>query len=210
MRERIDDVRNKHFDETSERAPRQLIEQEIAKFILRTEEVVEERTYFPDKTATVNLLDHPDVGELSSEELENFPINAEEKSDLQYNSVVLSVLFDARKEDIQKTMQELQEKNGEVTIRSVEQAGGFVRRGKSIIESKKETVEVNDFLVSQGYIPEVIREIKAKWLKNPENRDAIPTMGSESLDHYRAFLEYVDMSKNYAQAYEAHVNSAKD
>ena len=209
MRERIDDVRNKHFDETSERAPRQLIEQEIAKFILRTEEVVEENTYFPDKTATVNLLDHPDVGELSSEELENFPINAEEPSDLKYNSVVLSVLFDARKEDIQKTLQELQEKNGEVTIRSVEQAGGFVRRGKSIIESKKETVEVNDFLVSQGYIPEVIREIKAKWLKDPQNRGAIPHMGSESLNHYREFLDHVKMSENYAQAYETHVNSSK-
>lgn len=206
MRERIDNVRNKHFDETSQRAPRQLIAQEIAKFILRTEEFVEERTLLPDVTSTVNLLDHPDIGELSSEELETFPINAEERSDLKYNSVVLSVLFDARKEDILKTMQELQEKDGEVTIRSVEKAGGFVRRGKTAVESTRETVEVNDFLVSQGYIPEVIRELKEKYIKS--NPAAAQYMNNESMEDYRKFLEASDMTRNYAQAYNEHVNSA--
>ena len=210
MRQRINDVRVKHFKDTSERAPKPLLEQEIAKFILRTEEFVEERTLLPDVTRRVNLLDHPDIGVLSSEEVETFPINAEETSDLKYNASVLSVLFDARKEDILKTMRELQEKDGEVTIRSVEKAGGFVRRGKTVVESTRETVEVNDFLVSQGYIPEVIREIKDKWLKDPQNSGAIQHMGNESLNHYREFLDHVKMSENYAKAYDAHVNSAKD
>ena len=210
MRQRINDVRVKYFNETSERAPRELLEQEIAKFILRTEETVEERSLLPDVTRKVNLLDHPDIGAMSSDDIDNFPINAETTSDLKYNANVLSVLFDARKEDIQKTMQELQEKDGEVTIRSVEQAGGFVRRGKSVLAAKRESVEVNDFLVSQGYIPEVIREIKAKWLNDPQNSGAIPYMGNESLNHYREFLDHVKMSENYAKAYDAHVNSAKD
>ena len=210
MRQRINDVRVKYFNDTSERAPRELLEQEIAKFILRTEETVEERSLLPDDTRKVNLLDHPDIGAMSSDDIDNFPISAETTSDLKYNANVLSVLFDARKEDIQKTMQELQEKDGEVTIRSVEQAGGFVRRGKSVLAAKRESVEVNDFLVSQGYIPEVIREIKAKWLSDPQNSGAIPHMGNESLNHCREFLDHVNMSANYAKAYDAHVNSAKD
>ena len=60
MRKRLNNVRKKHFKETSERTPRELLRQEIAKFILQTEEITDVGVVF-DSTRQVNLLDHPDV-----------------------------------------------------------------------------------------------------------------------------------------------------
>ena len=165
MRKRLNNVRKKHFKETSERTPRELLRQEIAKFILQTEEITDVGVVF-DSTRQVNLLDHPDVQSMTSDDVENFPISAEEKSQLQHNANVLSVLFDEQKDDIIKVMEEIQEKTGRVTIRALEAEG--LTRIKTVTDAMKENVLVNDFLVSQGYVPEVIRELKKKYIKGPK------------------------------------------
>ena len=204
MRKRLNDVRKKHFEDTSERAPKELLRQEIAKFILQTEEVTDVGTFY-DTTRQVNLLDHPDVQSMTSDDVENFPISAEERSQLQYNANVLSVLFDEQKDDIIKVMEEIQEKTGRVTIRALEAEG--LTRIKTVPDAIKENVVVNDFLVSQGYVPEVIRELKEKYIKN--NPNAAQYISNESLDHYRKFLQASKMADNYATEYDIHVNSAR-
>ena len=204
MRHRLNDVREKHFKDTSERAPKELLRQEIAKFILQTEEITDVGTVF-DSKRQVNLLDHPDVQSLTSDQVEDFPISAEETSQLRYNANVLSVLFDEQKDDIMKVMTEIQEKTGRVTIRALE-AEGLTRR-KTVSDALKENVAVNDLLVSQGYVPEVIRELKEKYIKN--NPAAAQYMSNESLAHYQKFLRASAMARNYATEYDLHVNSPR-